>query len=181
MIMDGLSSRVVVCTLFASLLTTGCTSDSSRVPGPTSPSAAVADRQSAAPNQDPLAAAAVKLSGNWKGTIKSTPAGGRAQSLKITVKFTHTATRLTGTFKLPPDDGVVGVVTFDVRQTKASGTKLTFTGTLRTVFKGDKCSPSTMPGSLVIATGKKPMTLTGTFKGKSPGCHIETEVFNLKK
>lgn len=178
--MAVISSRALACTLFVSLLAAGCSSDSTPAPGPTSPIGA-AGGEAAAPDQAGTVLAVSKLSGSWKGTIKSTPARGRSRSLAITVKFTHSGTRLTGSFKLPPDDGVVAVVTFDVKQTKAAGTTLTFTGTLRTVFKGDECSPSSMPGSLVIATGKTPMTLTGTFKGKSPGCHVETEVFNLKK
>jgi len=198
---NRLTSRVgVVGGLFLTLLSVSCAGDPERAPNPISPSAAVVARPAGALPQANLegaeiqsaetddlaeagdaAAAALTLSGNWTGTVTSIGGNPKPQTMKLTIKFTHTGTRLTGVFKFPPEDGVVGVLTFDLQQTSTSSTKRTFSGKMRTVFKGDKCSPATSPGSLVATTAGKPMTLVGTFKGIAAGCHMETDKFSLKK
>ena len=103
-------------------------------------------------------APASNLSGTWAGS-------------GIVVVFQHSGSTLTGTFSGFP-------ASFNLQQTAASGTTLTFSGSLTISFPGP-CSPAVMPGSLVANTADNSMT--GSFSGRNTDCRNETDVFNLRK
>jgi len=191
----SMSRLVVVGGLFLALLSVSCAGDPERALNPISPSAAVVARPAGALPQANLegadlqnaaiddradvghaAAAALNLSGNWTGTITARDG---SPPFKLTFKFTHTGTKFKGVLQNPPFPGFTA--TFDLTQKSATASTRTFQGTFKLTGKGAKCPSVTMTASMVVKTSSKPMTLTGTSKGKGTDCNIGTDKFALRK
>lgn len=187
--MTGLKSRLLAgCGLCLVFLFVNCAGDLERTAIPTAPGAAATVRhvETSGPGDfkveglDGLeeidtAAVAVNLSGTWSGTKK--PGGSNP---KVSVKFTHSGTRLTGV-ALGVPKGLTG--TFDLKQKSATKTSRTFQGTLRITTNGDGCPKLTIkPTTMVVNIAVKPMTMTGSSKGHDPDdCNDRSETFALKK
>jgi hypothetical protein len=117
-------------------------------------------------------AAAINLSGVWRGTVKD-----GSEIIPVDFKLTHTGKTIVGPLTKPKIPGFNATLT--LTEKSISGVKRTYTASLKIIVKTDKCPTSTRPGTMVIDTTKK--TLTGSVAGKNTDCIKRTVTFNLKK
>jgi hypothetical protein len=121
-------------------------------------------------------AAAINLSGIWKGTAE---ARGIKKAAEFNLKHTGkiVAGNLTKYQNQPLPKGFSATLT--LTETSVSGSKRSYKSAFKVTQKGAKCTPTTLTGTLVIDTTKK--TMTGTLTGKNTDCKKDTPTLNLKK
>jgi hypothetical protein len=112
----------------------------------------------------------INLSGTWKGTVKS-----RGMSSGVTFVLKHDGKRLSGKRTQPIVPG--GSATLDLTESKATANSRTYVATLKTTQNGDKCSPATQTGTLVL--NMKLYVMTGTVTGRDTNCRSATHTFSL--
>jgi hypothetical protein len=177
---------IVVCTL------TGCGGPGANPTAPTS-ALSVTDTRLAPTDSRPVGAtvlrsvseleapelfdaAAINLSGIWKGTAE-------ARGIKKAIEFNlkHTGKTIAGNLtkynNQPLPKGFSATLT--LTETLVKGSKRTYKSAFKVIQKGAKCSPTTLTGTLVVDTTKK--TMTGTLTGKNTDCIKDTPLLNLKK
>ncbi len=116
------------------------------------------------------------LTGRWSGTATAQKANRTPRTFAVYVDLQQSGQRLTGTgYNL---DTTAPQNVFDLSQSAASGTRLTFAGVLRFTDVGP-CPAQVASGSMTVDTAANQMT--GSFTGVNADCDTETNTLNLQK